>query len=54
MRQSAGDVTYTPAGEWHGFANDTDEPCVVLALFGGVGTYADVATRSTPTTPTTQ
>ena len=20
------------AGEWHGFANDTDEPCVVLAL----------------------
>jgi quercetin dioxygenase-like cupin family protein len=41
VRQRAGDVVYIPAGEWHGFANDTDEPTTVLALFGGVGSYAD-------------
>jgi quercetin dioxygenase-like cupin family protein len=39
LRQRAGDVMYIPAGEWHGFENDTDDPTVLLALFGGVGSY---------------
>jgi len=41
VRQSAGDVIFIPAGEWHGFANDTDEETVVIAVFGGVGSYAE-------------
>jgi quercetin dioxygenase-like cupin family protein len=39
MRHRAGEVVHIPRGEWHGFANDTDEPTTVLAVFGGVGSY---------------
>jgi quercetin dioxygenase-like cupin family protein len=41
VRQEAGEVVFIPAGEWHGFANDTDEPTTVLAVFGGVGSYEE-------------
>lgn len=41
VRHDAGEAVYIPAGEWHGFANDTDSPTTVLAVFGGVGSYAD-------------
>jgi quercetin dioxygenase-like cupin family protein len=41
VRHNAGEVVYIPAGEWHGFANDTDRPTTVLAVFGGVGSYED-------------
>jgi quercetin dioxygenase-like cupin family protein len=34
-------VVYIPPGEWHGFANDTDSPTTVIAVFGGVASYAD-------------
>jgi quercetin dioxygenase-like cupin family protein len=48
VRQRAGDVVYIPAGEWHGFANDTDEPTTVIAFFGGVGAYADAGYEEHP------
>jgi quercetin dioxygenase-like cupin family protein len=41
VRQQAGEVIFIERGEWHGFANDTDEPTVVIAVFGGVGSYED-------------
>ena len=34
-----GAVTYTAAGEWHGFENNTDEPVQVLGVWGGVSDY---------------
>jgi quercetin dioxygenase-like cupin family protein len=39
VRQQAGEVVYIAQGEWHGFANDSTEPTLVLAVFGGVGSY---------------
>jgi quercetin dioxygenase-like cupin family protein len=41
VRQRAGEVVYIERGEWHGFANDTDEPTTVIAVFGGVSTYEE-------------
>ncbi len=41
VRQKAGDVVFIAAGEWHGFANDDDEPITVVAVFPGVGSYED-------------
>jgi quercetin dioxygenase-like cupin family protein len=41
VRQRAGEVIYIPRGEWHGFANDTEDPVVILAVFGGVASYAE-------------
>jgi len=38
-RQNEGDVIFIERGEWHGFANHTDEPTTVIAVFGGVGSY---------------
>jgi quercetin dioxygenase-like cupin family protein len=40
-RQRAGEVVFIPRGEWHGFANDSDEPATVIAVFGGVGSYEE-------------
>jgi quercetin dioxygenase-like cupin family protein len=42
VRQVKGEAALIRAGEWHGFENDTDEPCVLLSMFGGVGTYKAV------------
>jgi quercetin dioxygenase-like cupin family protein len=39
--QRAGEVVFIEQGEWHGFANDTDQPTVVIAVFGGVGSYEE-------------
>jgi quercetin dioxygenase-like cupin family protein len=41
VRQNEGDVVFIERGEWHGFANDTSEPTVVIAVFGGVASYED-------------
>ena len=51
VRQRAGEVVFIPAGEWHGFANDTDEPTLVLAVFGGVGSYEDAGYEIHPQQP---
>jgi quercetin dioxygenase-like cupin family protein len=40
-RLVAGDVVFVARDEWHGFANDTDAPTTVLAVFGGVGSYGE-------------
>jgi quercetin dioxygenase-like cupin family protein len=37
----AGDLVFIPKGEWHGFANDTDEPTLVVTVMGGVAHYSD-------------
>ena len=39
VRQRAGEVVFIPRGEWHGFANDSERPTTVIAVFGGVGSY---------------
>jgi quercetin dioxygenase-like cupin family protein len=39
VRQRAGEITFIPRGEWHGFANDSDESTTVIAVFGGIGSY---------------
>ena len=41
VRQRAGEVVFIEQGEWHGFANDTDHPTTVIAVFGGVGSYEE-------------
>lgn len=52
VRQRAGEVVYIPRDEWHGFANDTDEPAVVLAVFGGAASYAEAGYEVHPVQPT--
>jgi quercetin dioxygenase-like cupin family protein len=42
VRQLEGDAALIRAGELHGFENDTNEPCLLLSIFGGVGTYKRV------------
>lgn len=37
-----GAMTYTAAGEWHGFENNTDTPVQVLGVWGGVSDYAEL------------
>jgi quercetin dioxygenase-like cupin family protein len=51
VRQRAGEVVYIPRGEWHGFANDSDEPAVIIAVFGGVATYAEAGYEVHPEQP---
>lgn len=34
---AAGDVLFTPEGEWHGFRNTSDEDVEMLWLWGGAG-----------------
>jgi quercetin dioxygenase-like cupin family protein len=48
VRQEQGEVVFIPAGEWHGFANDTDSPTTVLAVFGGVGSYEEAGYETMP------
>jgi quercetin dioxygenase-like cupin family protein len=49
VRQEEGEVVFIPCGEWHGFENDTDTPTTVVAVFGGVGSYADAGYEVHPT-----
>jgi quercetin dioxygenase-like cupin family protein len=49
VRLEVGDLVVIPKGEWHGFANDTDEPTLVVTVMGGVATTPRQATRSTRT-----
>jgi quercetin dioxygenase-like cupin family protein len=37
-RQREGEMIFIPRGEWHGLTNDSNEPLIVLAVYGGVGT----------------
>jgi quercetin dioxygenase-like cupin family protein len=37
VRQEVGDVCFIAQGEWHGFANDTDEPTTIIGVYAGVG-----------------
>jgi quercetin dioxygenase-like cupin family protein len=48
VRQEAGDVVYIPRGEWHGFANDGAAPTTVIAVFAGVGSYAEAGYEEYP------
>ena len=32
---------FIPTGEWHGFANNTEEPTLVVTVMGGVSHYTD-------------
>ena len=49
VRQEEGEVVFIERGEWHGFANDSDSPTTVVAVFGGVGSYADAGYEVHPT-----
>jgi quercetin dioxygenase-like cupin family protein len=48
VRQDEGEVVFIERGEWHGFANDGTEPTWVLAVFGGVGSYAEAGYEDYP------
>jgi quercetin dioxygenase-like cupin family protein len=50
-RLTAGDVVFIARDEWHGFANDTDNPVRVIGIFGGVSTYPDAGYDIHPTQP---
>ena len=41
VRLHNGDLVFIPKGEWHGFANDTDEPTLAVTVMGGVAHYSD-------------
>ncbi len=43
-----GDVVFIPAGEWHGFANDTEETVTILGLWGGVGSAQEAGYEDHP------
>ena len=49
VRQEEGEVVFIAQGEWHGFANDTDAPTTVIAIFGGVGSYEEAGYEVHPT-----
>jgi quercetin dioxygenase-like cupin family protein len=51
VRQVAGEAVHIPAGEWHGFANDGDEPAIIYAVFGGVSSYSDAGYEVHPNQP---
>lgn len=53
VRVVAGDLVMIPAGEWHGLANDSDQPLRLLGLFGGVGSYAEAGYDIHPDQPET-
>ena len=41
VRLERGDLVFVRKGEWHGFANDTDEPALAIAVMGGVAHYSE-------------
>jgi len=43
-----GDLVFVPRGEWHGFANDTDQPAVAVTVMGGVAHYSDAGYEVLP------
>jgi quercetin dioxygenase-like cupin family protein len=48
VRLSKGDLVFIPKGEWHGFANDTDEPTLAVTVMGGVSHYSDAGYEVLP------
>jgi glyoxylate utilization-related uncharacterized protein len=49
VRLRKGDLVFIPKGEWHGFANDSDDPTLAVTVMGGVAHYSD-AGYEVPTT----
>jgi len=41
VEQSTWQAVYIPPNEWHGFANDTNEPTTIVAFYGGVSSPKD-------------
>lgn len=39
VRLAEGDLVFVARNEWHGFANDTDEPVLAVTVMGGVAHY---------------
>jgi quercetin dioxygenase-like cupin family protein len=49
VRQVKGDMTYIPAGEWHGLANPSeDEPLLVIGITEGATHYEDAGYEDHP------
>jgi cytochrome P450/quercetin dioxygenase-like cupin family protein len=40
-RVNEGEAVFVEQGEWHGIENDTDEPSIVLIVYGGVGSLEE-------------
>jgi len=51
VRVVKGDLVFIPKGEWHGFANDTDEPTIAVTVMGGVSHYSDAGYDIHPVQP---
>jgi quercetin dioxygenase-like cupin family protein len=48
VRLHKGDLVFLPQGEWHGFANDTEEPTLAVTVMGGVAHYSDAGYETLP------
>jgi quercetin dioxygenase-like cupin family protein len=48
VRLHKGDLVFIPQGEWHGFANDTEEPTLAVTVMGGVAHYSDAGYEILP------
>jgi quercetin dioxygenase-like cupin family protein len=51
IRLVKGDLVFIPKNEWHGFANDTDEPTLAITVMGGVAHYSDAGYEVHPEQP---
>jgi quercetin dioxygenase-like cupin family protein len=51
VRLEKGDLVFVPKGEWHGFANDSDEPTLAVTVLGGVAHYRDAGYEVHPAQP---
>jgi mannose-6-phosphate isomerase-like protein (cupin superfamily) len=51
VRLEIGDLVFIPKGERHGFANDTDEPKLLVTVMGGVAHYTEAGYEIHPHQP---
>jgi len=48
VRIEAGEVAIHPAGEWHGFYNDTDAVAKMVTVWPGIDRYGDLRYEALP------
>jgi len=51
IRLRKGDLVFIPKEEWHGFANDSNDPTLAVTVMGGVAHYGDASYEVHTTQP---
>jgi quercetin dioxygenase-like cupin family protein len=41
VSQEQGEACFIAKNEWHGFANDSEQPTTIIGIYGGVGSFAE-------------